>query len=71
MISIFLICETIYRKQRSGEDPWVTKTLDKLMTEEDFDIAVLNGQKLWILDDMVLDLSKFMLTHPGGYFVIN
>lgn len=41
------------------------------MTEEDFDIAVLNGQKLWILDDMVLDLSKFMLTHPGGYFVIN
>lgn len=28
------------------------------------------GEKLVILDDMVLDVSKFMSNHPGGRFAI-
>jgi hypothetical protein len=27
--------------------------------------------KLWILDDIVLDLSEFRFKHPGGSFVMN
>lgn len=40
------------------------------MTEEEFDKRVLKGDQLWILDDMVLDLSNFMDAHPGGVFVL-
>ena len=41
------------------------------MTEEEFDKAILRGEKLWILDDMVLDLTDFMPNHPGGVFVLD
>jgi hypothetical protein len=39
------------------------------------DVATFNqrvkaGEKLVILDDMVLDVSKFQSSHPGGKFVI-
>lgn len=37
MVSVFLICELSYRKLRSGEDPWVTNQLLKVMTEDQFD----------------------------------
>lgn len=32
---------------------------------------VANGQKLVILDDLILDVGKFMHEHPGGTFSIS
>ena len=29
-----------------------------------------SGEKLILLKDLVLDVSKFMYTHPGGKFMI-
>ena len=35
---------------------------------EEFHRRVNAGEKLVILDDMVLDVSRFMEEHPGGKF---
>lgn len=36
------------------------------MSTTDFNMAIKLGQKLIILDKMVLDVSKFVPLHPGG-----
>jgi cytochrome b involved in lipid metabolism len=36
------------------------------MTEEEFENLVSKGRKLVILDNLVLDVEKFMNCHPGG-----
>jgi cytochrome b involved in lipid metabolism len=41
-----------------------------VMNLDDFKMKISNGEKLVILDDMVLDVSKYMVNHPGGKFVI-
>ena len=38
---------------------------------EDFHQMVANGQKLVILDDLILDVGEFMHEHPGGTFSIS
>jgi cytochrome b involved in lipid metabolism len=40
------------------------------MTEEKFEEEILKGKRLWILDDMVLDLTYYMPNHPGGAFLL-
>ena len=32
---------------------------------------IQNGQKLVILDDLILDIADFMPEHPGGFFSLN
>lgn len=46
------------------------KTSGKPITEKQFEERILNGEKLWILDDLVLDLSRYADYHPGGKFLI-
>ena len=41
------------------------------MTIEQFQQKISDGEQLVILDDLVLDVWKFMPNHPGGKFVIN
>lgn len=41
------------------------------MTIDEFREKIKKGEKLVILDDMVLDVSGFMRNHAGGQFVIN
>ena len=38
------------------------------MTLDEFYVRIKNGEKLVILDDMILDVTKFMGEHPGGLF---
>lgn len=40
------------------------------MTVEEFQKKVREGVNLVILDDMVLNVRKFFMSHPGGNFVI-
>lgn len=42
----------------------------KVMTTHEFEQALEAGQKLMILDDLILDVSEFYKVHPGGKFVI-
>lgn len=39
-----------------------------VMSIPEFEIRIKNGEKLAILDDMVLDLTQFLDNHPGGKF---
>jgi len=41
------------------------------MSVEEFDELVFKqGRKLVILDDLVLDVGKYMSFHPGGQFLL-
>lgn len=40
------------------------------MKSSEFDAAIASGRKLVILDEMVLDVEKFIDQHPGGRFVL-
>jgi len=41
------------------------------MSSEEFYERVKRGEKLVLLNDMVLNVSKYMFNHPGGKFVIS
>lgn len=43
----------------------------KPFTLEEFNARVARGEQLVILDDMVLDVTKFQWEHPGGTFSIS
>lgn len=40
------------------------------MTVLEFRDAVSKGAQYLLLDDLVLDVTKFKINHPGGKFVI-
>ena len=41
------------------------------ITYNEFKRRVKNGEQLVILDEYVLDISKFMYEHPGGAFSLS
>lgn len=41
------------------------------MSEIEFEQKIKNGEQLVILDDLVLDVSKYADFHPGGAFLIS
>jgi len=51
------------------EDVFVEPT--QTMTEEEFETRVKNGEKLVILDNLVLDIGGYAYAHPGGAHLIN
>jgi len=54
-----------YRKPSAFRNPNLTMTL------EDFNKQVtLEGKKLVILDDLILEVGDYMDNHPGGKFLI-
>ena len=80
-ISLFLIIiiglEVNFRSIQNSEDKFTVKKVnglepsyepdkEKVITVQEFHKRVLNGEKLVILDDMVLDVQRFMSEHPGG-----
>ena len=40
------------------------------MTEEEFEKRVKEGEKLVVLDNMVLDIGSYIYAHPGGSFLL-
>lgn len=50
------------------EEPFVTPAA--VMNVEEFERRLAAGEKLLILDDLILDVSEFYKVHPGGKFVI-
>ena len=62
--------EYLYRRNKEKEEAFI-KPENIYMEREEFENLVKKGRKLVILDDMVLDVAKFLTCHPGGYFVLN
>lgn len=58
------VCEIIYQVHKRRFEYY--KRPDRLITIEEFEILILKGEKLCILDDMVLDVSEFAQYHVGG-----
>ncbi|CDW89749.1 cytochrome b5-like heme steroid binding domain containing protein [Stylonychia lemnae] len=61
-----IFVEIMYQVYRNRESPF--KKSQMKITIQDFEARVRSGQKLVLLDDLVLDISKFMESHPGGKF---
>ena len=71
-IGIILVAEIHYQIRYRGEVPLQGESYlaHVNITEMEFEERVKNGEKLWILDDLVLDLSEYQEEHPGGKFLI-
>ena len=65
-LGLFLLCEACFRMFRYAESPYPNDPSIKVITEHEFEAKVLAGENLSILDNMVLDLTDFAHTHPGG-----
>jgi len=67
-IFLLAILECQHRAWLRKEEPFVK--VQKNMNIHEFEEAVASGDQLCILDEFVLDVSKFTKHHPGGQFVI-
>ena len=54
-----------------SEDDNITPKLNELIDEPTFEQRIRSGEKLVLLDDMVLDIGEFSYHHPGGQFLID
>jgi hypothetical protein len=71
VVSIVLFMEINYRFMKKGEDEFEITPNHPTITEKEFDARIENGEKLWILDELVLDVSQYVHQHPGGAFLLN
>jgi len=65
---LMTVIEGIYQQFLKKETQF--SEVSNTISREDFKKRVAGGEQLVIMDDMVLDVSKFKLSHPGGKFVI-
>jgi hypothetical protein len=54
---IGLLLEIKFRKMRGEEDPYATLNVSTIISEDEFEFRIKNGEKLVILDNLVLDVS--------------
>lgn len=66
---LFVIIEVMFRILRNQESPM--KDTIVVISNEDFNKRLLKGEKLVIFENLVLDVSRYQYSHPGGKFVIN
>jgi Cytochrome b5-like Heme/Steroid binding domain len=66
---LVIVFEIFFRNYRGKEQPF--KEVNEIISRADFDERVAAGHHLVLLDDMVLDVSRFRSEHPGGQFVID
>ena len=69
MLGIAAIFELYYQHVKKKEDTLVYPNLN--ISEADFEQRIKNGERLMVLDNMVLDVSSFAYSHPGGQFLID
>lgn len=55
---------------KAMEDDFAHTKLNQITLTE-FNSRVKDGEKLVLLDDMVIELSRFAYSHPGGAFLID
>lgn len=71
IVAIFVFffgMEVYYQRLWRKESPYLeTQTI---ISQGEYYMRVEGGEQLVILDDLVLDVSEYQWTHPGGWFVI-
>lgn len=55
---------------RMKEDPFPNLDNQPVISEDEFEQKIKNGERLVILDNLVLDLTNYELFHPGGKFLL-
>ena len=69
-IGVFAVCflffEVQFRKMRVQEDQFEVHEGHIQMTPQEFEKRIKRGERLHILDNLVLDLKDFARKHPGG-----
>ena len=69
-VFLFALMETLHQMFLAREPVKFNEALNT-MSDEEFQMEVQKGrQKLVILDDLVLDVTNFANSHPGGRFLI-
>lgn len=69
MSGIVIVFEGWYQYSWRQEDQFI---YDKpLISEQEFEERIKNGEKLVILDNMVIDISTYAYNHPGGAFLLD
>ena len=69
ILLVLIIGECRHRSVLAGEVEWQIKR-QRSITRLEFDRDVRHGSKLVILDEMVIDIGRYMNSHPGGRFVL-
>lgn len=67
---LYLAGELYFRKVRGGEDPFPDLSKYPVLSEAAFKAKVEHGEKLVILDNVILNLAAYEHQHPGGAFLL-
>ena len=67
--ALVILFEVLFQIYKKKEQPF--REINDVMTREEFDNSIRGGEKLLILDDMVLNVESFRADHPGGQFLID
>lgn len=67
-VCLILVCEVLHQLRLRRQPEF--NSSKTLVTHHEFLEKIKKGEKLVILDDMVVDISGFLLTHPGGRFAL-
>lgn len=70
MFGIYILSEILFRLMRMKEDPFPNLDNQPVISEDEFEQKIKNGERLVILDNLVLDLTNYELFHPGGKFLL-
>jgi len=65
------VYEFLHRSFISKDYEYIVKKNTPNFSPADFNEQLLVGKKLVVLDDLVLDMTKYIDYHPGGKFVLN
>ena len=70
LFSVLIITfEIFYQVYKRKEQPF--RDVPERIPRHEFDERIARGDKLVLLDDMILDVRKFRSEHPGGQFLID
>lgn len=61
-------CEIYLRRLKKTDTPFEAPS--NSITREEFEERVAEGEKLVILDNLILEVADFMGEHPGGKFLL-
>ena len=62
--------ELFFQITKYYEDDFQVNKIKKIISHDEFEQRIVAGEKLVILEDMVLDISTFAYCHPGGAFLL-
>lgn len=70
-LAVYGAFEFWFRKTRMGHDEIPSLVNYPVISQEDFETRVQKGEMLYVLDNMVLNLTNYAHHHPGGRFLLD